>query len=1482
MSSALPPGFGPATAAWFRAAFPAPTPVQARGWAHILAGEHALLLAPTGSGKTLAAFLVALDRLSAPRPADAPAGVRVLYVSPLKALVHDVERNLRAPLAGIAAAAAAHGLPWHPARVALRTGDTPARERRSFPRDPPDILVTTPESLFLLLSSSAREALRTVECVIVDEIHAVAATKRGAHLALSLERLSALAHHDPQRIGLSATQRPLSVVAGFLGGDRPVAIVDASALPRLDLGVVVPLPDLEAPPAGAPPPAVPSPAAVSISPGDRQGVWLAIHPAIFALVRAHRTTIVFANSRRLCERIALRLNELAAEAGLAPLARAHHGSVSHDQRREIEEALKGGLLPCIVATSSLELGIDMGAVDLVIQVGSPGAVSAGLQRVGRAGHAVGETSRGRIFPRHRGEVLEAAVVAARMRRAEVEALQPPRAPLDVLAQQVVAMGFEREWPVGALHAVLRRAGPYTTLSEDTLRAVLDMLAGRLDAPATEAEALRELRPRIRWDRGEDVIVARRDAFPVLMANAGTIPDRGLYPVFVAPEGPRVGELDEEMVHESRKGDVFLLGASAWRVVELRADRVLVAPAPGEPGRMPFWRGEGPGRPPDIGEAMGALIRELGQRGDAGADYLCGELGLDEFAAANLVALVAEQRAATGVLPTDTQIVVERFRDELGDWRVCVLSARGARVHAPWAMALSATLEERLGAPVQALWTDDGIVLRVPDLELPPPVDALFPAPEEIEDRVLAQLGGSSLFAARFREAAGRALLLPKRRPGQRAPLWVQRMRAQSLLAAVKDDGAHPLVLEVVRECLQDVFDLPGLRALLGAVRDRRVRVSEVETPAASPLARGLVFSFVGNWLYEGDAPLAERRLQALTVDRALLRELLGSDEAAGFLDPDAVAAVEAELQYTAESRRASGPDTLHDVLRALGDLTEAEIAARAAGDPAPWLAALQGTRRAARARIGGEERWVALEDAARFRDGLGVVPPAGVPVALLGPVANALEALVERWARTHGPFAPAELAARWALPVGAIEGVLRVLAGRGRLVPAPVESASPCWVDPDVLRRIQRRIVARLRGEVEPVDASAYARFALAWQGVGAPPGGPARLVEALSRLEALPLPWSDWESAILPARVAGYQPAWLDELCAGGGLVWVGAGALGPSDGRVLLVRRSEIGLLVDPPGEAPGDAVHAAILSALGARGACFVSELHLAVEAAVGRTPLAAVEEAIWDLVWKGFLSNDSLHPLRSLGGPRRAAEPPRATPLAGGWGWGRSVKATGGRWFRLDALHGPPPAPTAVAHARAALLLERHGLLNREIAAGETQAFGPLVPVLHALEDAGRARRGWFVAGLSASTWGHAGAVDRLRALRFPPEVPDARVLAATDPAVVWGAAVDWPAHGEGGAGARRLAGSRVVLVDGDPVLLLARGARALTTFPAAGEPRRLRAAVDALLRRLREEGARSTTLLKVDGGPARQSARADALLAAGLRADGEGLRLELPL
>jgi ATP-dependent Lhr-like helicase len=1440
--------FVPRTRDWFAQAFAAPTEAQAQAWPAIATGEHVLISAPTGSGKTLAAFLWALDRLAAePAPEHK---TRLVYVSPLKALSYDIERNLRAPLKGMGP----H--PPNDLRVALRTGDTPQRERQQMLREPPDVLITTPESLYLMLTSRAREILRDAEWVIVDEIHAVAGTKRGAHLALTLERLEALAERPVQRIGLSATQNPLEEVGRFMvGPQRTCRIVDTGVRKPLDLQIHVPVESM------VEPDATPAPDLDPLAGGTeatRRSIWPAIYPELLRLIREHRSTILFVNNRRSAERIALRLNELAGEADGADaaveIARAHHGSLAREERLVVEEQLKAGQIPCIVATSSLELGIDMGAVDLVLQVESPKSVAAGLQRIGRAGHNVGDTSKGRIFPKFRADLLECAVVAKRMRDGEIEPTVVPRNPLDVLAQQIVAMAAATEGDdeppltVDELHALVTRTHTYAELSRAQLENVLDMLDGRY--PSSEFS---ELRPRIVWDRVAGAIRPRKGARQLAIVNAGTIPDRGLYMVTL-PDGRRVGELDEEMVYEARPGQTFLLGASTWRIEEIGRDRVVVTPAPGVPGAIPFWKGDGIGRPKELGEAIGAFARWAVDRP---LEELERDYDLDALAARNLLDFLREQQAATRVIPSDRTIVVERFRDEIGDWRLCILSPYGGRIHAAWGLALSARIRDELGLEADAIWSDDGIIVHLPDADEPPSAELALIEPDELEDRVVGELSASALFGARFRENAGRALLIPRAYPGKRTPLWQQRLKSQTLLEVAKRYGEFPIVLETYRECLRDVLDLPGLRELLAKLHRRELSLVEVETASASPFASSLLFDYVATYMYEGDAPNAERRAAALSLDRDLLRELLGQEELRDLIDADALEQVEDDLQHRSERTRAATRDELHDVLRRVGDLTEAEASQRvhAGVDASALLAELGRERRAVRLRLAGEQRWIDAADAGLYRDALGAVPPNGLPEAFLADVPDALVRLMRRYAQTHGPFPTGDPRARYGLdPTPALSELER--AGtivRGELRPGGSERE---WCDAEVLRRLRRASLAVLRQEIEPADQRAFASFLPAWHGIDRHPAGGAgidRLREQLVPLQGLALTPEAWEAEALPRRVGAYSATWMDALCASGELVWVGAGALGRTSGRVALYFREDVALIGPPPtkSEPPAGPDHEAVRARLAA-GSCFFTDLLVDVD-----LPPEALQEALWDLVWAGEATNDAFAPLRAprltLARAQRAAAARTARGRRFSTRRGGAHAQVQGRWSLTAPLFASAPAdPSARRRALAELLLERHGIVTRELvlAEGIPGGFSALYPELSQLETLGVTRRGYFVEGLGGAQFALPGAVERLRAQKAPDEAPPL-VLAATDPAQPYGAALPWPKRD-----ARRPArapGATVVLAGSEPVLYLERGGKALQTLVEDDDPR-LPAALQALADHARAGRVKRIALERVDGEP----------------------------
>jgi ATP-dependent helicase Lhr and Lhr-like helicase len=1544
--------FHPAVREWFASSFPSPTKPQQAGWPAIARGESTLILAPTGSGKTLAAFLWCLNRLMFEPPPPRKERCRVLYISPLKALAVDVERNLRAPLAGIANVARRLDVPVTMPEIAIRTGDTPAGERARFLRESADILITTPESLFLLLTSNARARLATVDTVIVDEIHALVPTKRGAHLALSLERLEALraagppeggqydgnvagppkgGHYDRngrvlQRIGLSATQRPLDEVARFLGGTeaqadrksrraksrpkaraaaieeveteiheefgadqkpptfRPVTVVDASEKKQLKLRIDVPVEDMG------------RVSALEVPSGPASGgapsIWASIHPRLLELIRSHRSTLLFVNSRRLAERLAGALNELAGE----PLVRSHHGSLAREARSEVEDLLKAGRIRALVATSSLELGIDMGAVDLVVQIEAPPSVASGLQRVGRAGHHAGAVSEGIIFPKFRGDLVACAAVARAMHDGQVESTRYPRNPLDVLAQQIVAMAGLETWAIDDLFTAVRRAAPFADLSRHIFEGVLDMLSGRY--PSDE---FAELRPRVTWDRVNGVISGREGATRVAIANAGTIPDRGLYGVFLAgADRPvRVGELDEEMVFETQVGETFTLGASTWRIEEITHDRVLVTPAPGEPGKMPFWHGDRAGRPVELGYTIGKLVRELRTVPRAAAlDRLVRLHDLDAAAAENLLRYLDDQ-LAVGAVPDDRTIVIERCLDDLGDWRVCLLSPLGSRIHAPWAMAVTAQIRSRTGMDVEVMWGDEGFVVRFPDVETPPDPALLLPDPDDVEGLVLRQLGATSLFAARFRETAARALLLPRRRPGRRTPLWQQRKRASDLLAVASRFGSFPALLETYREILRDHFDMPALLDTLRRVQTRTIKLATIDTKAPSPFASSLLFSYVANYIYDGDAPLAERRAQALSVDQSQLRELLGDAELRELLDPDALHQIERQLQHLDDKYKVKTTDGLHDLLIRIGDLSAADMQARSSmADAAAEAATLERARRIVGLPIAGERRYVAVEDVARYRDALGIPVPPGIPESLLEPVRDPAGDLVRRYARSHGPFTAGEFAARYGLGVAVAESLLRRLTGEERLIegefrPGGTERE---WVDADVLRSIRRRSLARLRQEVEPVDADALGRFAAAWHGIGSGRRGLEALLDAIEQLQGAAIPATVLEAEVLPARIAEYQPAMLDTLMAAGEVVWSGVEPLGARDGRIALYLTDHAGRLRPPAADRPAGAPDKArptigraadVLEYLREHGASFFAEVH---QGTGGGFPQETVD-ALWDLVWAGRITNDTLHPLRAY----IRVEHKRATRRSGRPQPFRSrrlvPRTAEGRWSMLETRKGSRSAATEWSAAIAQQLLTRHGVVTRETVAAEfiPGGFSAMYDVLKAMEEAGRIRRGYFVGGLGGAQFAVPAAVDLLRSFRDVPEEPRRVVLAATDPANPYGTVVKWP--GSPHEAPTRSVGGRVILVDGFAAAYLRRGERELILFAPEAEPQRSRTIRQVALALLelataREQGQQGMLLTEINGEPASTHPAADlfagegfATTAMGLQARIQGLRVK---
>jgi ATP-dependent Lhr-like helicase len=1511
--------FSALTREWFTGTFPAPTAAQAEAWAAIAGGNNTLVIAPTGSGKTLAAFLWAIDRLAAegPRPATRSSrpGTRVLYISPLKALAVDVERNLSTPLTGITRVAERLGLPAPSISVGVRSGDTPPARRRELITKPPDILITTPESLFLMLTSAARETLTGVTTVIVDEVHAVAGTKRGAHLALSLERLDQLLAKPAQRIGLSATVRPPEEVARFLSGAAPTTVVAPPSGKTFDLSVQVPVPDM--------------------ANLVENSIWPDVEGRIVDLIESHNSTIVFANSRRLAERLTARLNEIHAERtdvelsmernpkvgggspahimgsgqtfGAEPLlAKAHHGSVSKEQRALVEDDLKSGRLKAVVATSSLELGIDMGAVDLVIQVEAPPSVASGLQRIGRAGHQVGEISRGVLFPKHRTDLIDCAVTVQRMLAGEIETMRVPANPLDVLAQHTVAAAALEPLDADRWFDAVRRSAPFATLPRSAFEATLDLLSGKY--PSTE---FAELRPRLVYDRDAGVLTARPGAQRLAVTSGGAIPDRGLFTVFLASnadsEKPsRVGELDEEMVYESRPGDVISLGATSWRITEITHDRVLVIPAPGQPARLPFWRGDGVGRPAELGAAIGAFTGRLSGMTRAEFDEQCASMGFNEYAGNNLWQLLDEQRQATGTVPTDTTFIVERFRDELGDWRVILHSPYGLRVHGPLALAVARRLRERYGIDEKPTASDDGIIVRLPDTlpdsgSTPPGAELFVFDADEIEPIVTDEVGGSALFASRFRECSARALLLPRRHPGKRSPLWHQRQRAAQLLDVARNYPDFPIVLETVRECLQDVYDVPTLREVMNRVAQRRIRVLEVETATPSPFAASLLFGYVGAFMYEGDNPLAERRAAALSLDSVLLAELLGRVELRELLDPQVIESTIAALQHLSADRAARDAEGVADLLRLLGPLTEDEIAQRStAADVGGWLEGLRAARRALTVSFAGQSWWVAIEDLGLLRDGVGIAVPVGVRANFTESVADPLGELLGRYARTHGPFTTGDAANRFGLGLRVTADVLGRKAIDGKLVrgeftdraaPAATSGGAEQWCDADVLKILRRRSLAALRAQVEPVSTTAYARFLPAWQQVGsAKASGIDGLAGVIEQLAGVPIPASAIEPLVFGQRLRDYQPAMLDELLAAGEVTWSGAGQIGGSstgsDGWITFHSADSAPLTLSPGAEIEFTDVHRSILDTLGGGGAYFFRQL-----GGDGVTDSEKLKAALWELIWAGWVTGDTFAPVRAMlagagrrgGTHRQRQRPPRLSRYSVAHAQVRTSEPTvAGRW---SALPPAEPDSTIRAHFQAELLLNRYGVLTRGSAEGVPGGFAMLYKVLSAFEDSGRCQRGYFVESLGGAQFAVSSTVDRLRT--YLDDVDRERrayqavVLAAADPANPYGAALPWPAEGAHRPG--RKAGALVALVDGELVWFLERGGRTLLSYSDDADANQAAAAALAEL----VAGRRLHSLLveKVNGMPVldpgaddRLSVTRDALTGSGFARTPRGLRL----
>lgn len=1572
--------FTATTRDWFVSTFGSPTAAQDAAWTAIGGGHHSLVIAPTGSGKTLAAFMYAIDRLfieqtetftPAPENARRPTTkTRVLYISPVKALGADVQRNLSLPLQGIMQERQRRGDANVGLTVGLRTGDTPVAERARLVRKPPDILITTPESLFLMLTSRAREALRDVSTIIIDEIHAVAGTKRGSHLSLSLERLEALLEKPAQRIGLSATVHPVEQVAEFLGGERPVTVVAPPSMRHLDVRIVVPVEDMSN---------IPEQDSGENADNGRPGsIWPHVEASILDQVLSRRSTIVFANSRGVAERLTARLNEAyaarlagtgqtastgdgrppaqyessagstqaRADGVAATIARSHHGSVSKEHRAEIEQALKSGELRCVVATSSLELGIDMGLVDLVIQVSAPPSVASALQRVGRAGHQVGGISTGLVFPRTRREVIDSTVIVDAMLSGRIEAIAPPRNPLDVLAQQTVAAVAMEPLDVDAWYATVRRAAPYLTLPRTAFDATLDMLAGRY--PSDDFSGFR---PRLIWDRETGQLSARPGAQQLAVTSGGTIPDRGMFSV-VLPEGEeragsrRVGELDEEMVYESRVNDVITLGATSWRIQEITRDQVVVIPAPGRSARLPFWRGDGIGRPAELGEAIGAFLRQLeldisGTDGTPlpgpGTQTQLEAIGLDENAIGNMLALVSEQRAATGVLPTDRTLIIERCHDELGDWRLILHSPYGRRVHEPWALAIAQRIRERWKIDPAVVSSDDGIVARLPDTGRVPGAELFLFDPDKLRRTVTVAVGGSALFAARFRECAARALLLSRRTPGRRSPLWQQRLRAGQLLEIAQGYPEFPILIETARECLQDVYDLDALDKVMGRLNTGTIQFVDVTTEVPSPFAADLLFGYVAQFMYETDAPMAERRASMLALDSALLGELLGQVELSKLLDPLVMDQLNQELQRLAAGYRAKGKEGVADLLRELGPLCTQDVAARLdneADEAATFLSSLEAERRIILVRIGAREHWASIEDAGRLRDALGVALPDGLPAAFLETTVEPLRGLLARFARTRGPFTTGDAASAFGLGVSVVGAALREIVEQGKLLSGHFRInrsakfsrdtgplAQHEWVSDEVFRRLRIRSLQAAREGTQPVPRQAYTRLLLERQGLVADASqraavkgwNPARgalegqegVLQVIEQLAGLPLPASVWERQILPARVRDYTPEMLDGLLSSGTVLWSGHGRLGNDDGLVALHLQefapetlSMAAHASDAPDMSP---LQHAILELLADGGAYFVRQLVAQVQIKLARDyPVPHdspdmlpdnLHTALWDLAWAGCITNDTWTPLRALA---KVAQQPRPRALSSrrrrglrglpsaavsdAFHSGLNAATLAGRWslIRTDPL---PDTVQALAWTEG--LLDRYAVVTRNVTVYENVpgGFSALQPVFRGMEDTGRVIRGRFVLGLGAAQFAERTTVDRLRELaEQTPSVPTPVALSAVDPGNPFGTILPWPAHVSLMRPARR-AGALVVIDGGHLVIYLPQGGRQLFTYidpNDATQTEVIAAALAALSTALSRDKRNRFTLELVDDVPVRMSKLAPALKVIGFSSAPKGL------
>jgi ATP-dependent Lhr-like helicase len=1424
--------FHPIVRAWFERTYGEPTPPQVLGWPSISAGEHTLILAPTGSGKTLAAFLWAINHLVEQHLAgDLDPGVRILYVSPLKALNNDIERNLESPLQAIRDEAHRTGHKLPIIRSAVRTGDTPQSRRTAMLKHPPDILITTPESLYLMLTSKqARNMFRTVQYIIIDEIHSVCGNKRGVHLSVSLERLQEIATQELIRIGLSATQRPLEKVAEFLGGfqwegetlaPRRVNIIDAGRKKTMDLRVECAAPDF------------------SLLP--QESVWPLIFTDILEKIRRHKTTLIFVNNRRLAERVAAKLNEMvagddndgaaagrnfnlyavpmkmtgpdspglsepvAAAQPASPFVQAYHGSMSRHAREQMERDLKDGKLRALVTTSSLELGIDIGSIDLVVQLQSPKGVARGLQRVGRSGHLITAESKGRILPSHREDLVESAVVARAMLEHDVEMTTIPTDCLDVLAQQIVAMVSIEEWDTDGLFRLVRRSACYRDLSRTLYAGVLQMLAGRYTD-----EAFRELRPRISWDKVNNTLRALPGSGRLAVTSGGTIADRGYFGVYIEDRKTRVGEVDEEFVYETRTGDTFILGSNVWRVIEMDANRLIVRPAPGQAARMPFWRGEGIGRSFELGKKIGEFRRAMASRAD-GPDclqWLQREYPIDSRAAWNIQEYFRRQQTGSGSIPHDHLVLVEGFRDEIGDPRIVVHSSYGRRVNGLLGLVLAHRLQAMTGVESQMLYNDDGILFRCPDRDVLPLhlFDGL--TAQEGQDLVLEELLSSPLFGGQFRQNAARALLMPKMAPGKRTPLWLQRLRAADLLQVARRYSDFPIVIETVREVLNDVLDFQHCTEILRALESGAIRVQTVQTEVPSPFTASLLFDFIAVYMYEWDQPRADRQSQYLAVNRELLAEIVDLESAPSLLRPEAIDSVEQYLQHVSTGTRARSPEELMELLIRVGDLTEEEIVARCDGDGRAMLHELAADGRAVPVFIANGTRWIAGEEKTIYQS--------------LDAEDHARHVL-GRYIQSHGPVTSSELAQRFGFQPERVEAIARNLERnssllRGRFRPSGLPSSGEeQWCYRPTMERIHRQTISILRREITPSSPGEFTGFLLHWQHVNPAARMTAAegLEECLAQLQGLPLPSEIWEREILRSRLRDYGPAAMNELASRGIIVWAGAGP-----GRMKCLFRGEAGYFL--PTEADEDALGAParrILEYLRHNGASFYSDLRSG-----GNLSLSAINAGIGELFWDGWVTNDVFTELTGIRRSTRMAQdapvervelvlplrsPGRSRIVQTARKAIRQVPGWTGRWslVRSPGVLGSPGDEEEIAARQAAQLLQRYGIVAREFYRREDLLPWPLVALqFQRMEMRGEIRRGYFIQGLSGMQYALPAAVDELRRLKSEQvERQPVIVINACDPANIYGPGIELPGRGEGQPAPGRLPGNFVALCGGTPIL-----------------------------------------------------------------------------